>query len=560
MSSSLYIQKSRKVRMYYDPRGQVAKTVNPDNTQQRVIFGVPNDISTLPDSTYKINKKYKPSPWESYTYDANDLAPITHPSGSGVPIEHTYTPKSSLVDTLGRTIKTIDRLGANANDEVAIKYEYDLQGNLLRVTDALDRTVFQHTYDLAKQSLKTFHIDSGISRSLADAQGKPIEGSDAKDARTLASYDTLSRPVSAWAQNNGSDTLRMILYNRYGEEASSPEDNNLLGKLWEQYDEAGKLEMNEYDFKGMLLSKTRKVISDATLKAELDNYNSFLVDWTGLPDILDTFEYETTNEYDALNRVVKITLPENVETDRKEIIPSYNNAGALEKVSYDGTEYVKHIAYNAKGQRLLIALGNGVMTRYCYDANTFRLKRQRSEKYIKSQTGNTITYEHQSGTNRQDDGFDYDLTGNILRILHRINDCGIDGTLLGSDALDRTFTYDPLNRLTSASGRESDTQNENDYLYADVPAPGSPNASNVRAYTRLYQYDKLGNVLQVKQTGTNGFTRNFVYSSGVNTLQKVEDNSSTLIEDFTYDNAGNQLTAGTTRHYEWTAANQLLII
>ena len=35
--------------------------------------------------------------------------------------------------------------------------------------------------------------------------------------------------------------------------------------------------------------------------------------------------------------------------------------------------YVEHIAYNAKGQRLLIAYGNGVMTRHAYDPQTFRL-------------------------------------------------------------------------------------------------------------------------------------------------------------------------------------------
>ncbi len=64
-----------------------------------------------------------------------------------------------------------------------------------------------------------------------------------------------------------------------------------------------------------------------------------------------------------------------------------------------------------------------------------------------------ISYIPQSGTNKQDDGFNFDLVGNILKILHRVNDCGISGSMLGSNALDRNFDYDPLYRVISADGR-----------------------------------------------------------------------------------------------------------
>ncbi len=85
-----------------------------------------------------------------------------------------------------------------------------------------------------------------------------------------------------------------------------------------------------------------------------------------------------------------------------------------------------------------------------------------------------------------------------------------------------------------------------------------PNSSNVRAYSRSYQYDKLGNVEQVEHSATsNNFTRSFNYNSGVNTLSNIETGSGTNIQSFTYDAAGNQLTAGTSRHYIWNAANQL---
>ena len=66
-------------------------------------------------------------------------------------------------------------------------------------------------------------------------------------------------------------------------------------------------------------------------------------------------------------------FPLDVEGQRRELRPAYNRAGALEQVRLDDTVYVQRIAYDAKGQRALIAYGNGVMTRYAYDPHTFRL-------------------------------------------------------------------------------------------------------------------------------------------------------------------------------------------
>jgi hypothetical protein len=31
--------------MFYDPRGQVIRTVNPDGSEQRVIYGIPESLS-----------------------------------------------------------------------------------------------------------------------------------------------------------------------------------------------------------------------------------------------------------------------------------------------------------------------------------------------------------------------------------------------------------------------------------------------------------------------------------------------------------------------------------
>ena len=562
-----------KITMFYDPLGRVVRTVNPDNSQQWVIYGVPTTLDNLTLNTIQLNSGISPTAWVNFSYDSNDLAGVPGLPGTNVPTTDYFTPKSAEVDALGRTIKTTEyHNNTNYTDVIEMNYRYDIRGNLLLVNDPYGRRVFEHIYDLRKPQkgadgkqeplppVWTYHIDKGESTILFDATGKAIEGYDAKGAQTLSAYDVISRPLFGWARNDaGAGTATLRSYVEYGDAGGSGAADNMNGKPYQSYDEAGRVQVDRYDFKGNTLVKIRLVIDAAVLKTQVSGYNSYIVDWTGFPSILDTaLPFQTDVEYDALNRVMVMTLPQNVAGNRLDIVPTYNRAGALEKVTYDGTTYVENLAYNARGQRLLIAYGNGMMTRYTYDPVTFRLLRYRTEGYVKSQVGNLITYAYQSGTNRQDDGFNYDLVGNILSLFTRVSDCGINGSSLGSDALDRSFTYDSIYRVLSGNGRESTTQNQNTYLYTDAPAPGSPNANNVRSYARSYTYDKLGNVTQVKQTGSNGFTRNFKYTTGQNTLQLIEDGASVLIEAFSYDANGNQVTAGTTRNYVWNHADQLL--
>ncbi|QBQ55196.1 hypothetical protein [Nitrosococcus wardiae] len=63
-------ERGQKAEMFYDPRGQVIRTVNPDGSEQRVIYGVPPDLADL--------AHFTPTPWEITTYDENDNAGRTH--------------------------------------------------------------------------------------------------------------------------------------------------------------------------------------------------------------------------------------------------------------------------------------------------------------------------------------------------------------------------------------------------------------------------------------------------------------------------------------------------
>ncbi len=566
-----------KVTMYYDPRGQVVRTVNPDGTEQRVLFGIPAEV-TIPDT-------FAPSPWEQYTYDAADLGIGGTPNP-----DHQFTPKSAVLDALGRTVKTVDRLVADKDDagNVVMRYEYDIRGNRTKVTDALDRVVFKHVYDLKPKAgeedpganvLYTWHIDGfhtegnnadipgSVKTSVFSAAGTVLENRDSKGALVLHAYDQANRPVGMWACDKpGEDTtLRQRL--EYGDSAglTDPSAKNLNGQLYRHFDEAGMLLLEEYDFKGNLLKKNRKVLKDTLLTAEMIgtggwNLQTYKADWEE-NDLalrmakLALDDYTIQSTYDGLNRPVTINCPNGMDGEDQLVELHYNRAGALAEVKLDTVPYVRQIAYNAKGQRLLIAYGNNQMTRYAYEDKTFRLARLRTERYT-FPLPVAHKYEPVSGTAKQDLAYAYDLASNITGITDRTTGSGIANTLDGTDKLIRNFKYDALYRLERATGRETGQTGTLAAIWDDSVHPAD--STLAQAYAQEYTYDPLGNIVRLAHTAansSNSFTRVFSYQAGQNLLDKVTVGSND--HSYEYDANGNQVLEADNRKFAWDYADRL---
>ena len=66
-------QLGQKVTMFYDPRGQVVRTVNPDGSEQRVILGVPADSATIRTSSRR--RPGRPTPTTPTTTPAAPTRP-----------------------------------------------------------------------------------------------------------------------------------------------------------------------------------------------------------------------------------------------------------------------------------------------------------------------------------------------------------------------------------------------------------------------------------------------------------------------------------------------------
>ena len=200
---------------------------------------------------------------------------------------------------------------------------------------------------------------------------------------------------------------------------------------------------------------------------------------------------------------------------------------------------------DARGQRLLLARGNGLMTRYAYDAVSLRLRRLRTEGYATA--GETLS--PLSGSTRQDTAYTYDLAGNITATQERAPQSGVGGAA----ELERLFEYDALYRLLSATGRENQPT-------AATPWQDETRSDGVASttrYTQHYEYDLLGNIKQLRHVGQSRFTRTFAYGSqATNYLQSVQVGG-TVLADYAYDANGNVLRETQGRHLSWDAADQL---
>ena len=467
-----------------------------------------------------------------------------------------------MLDPLGRVIEHTERTATTA---LTTSSTYDIDGNLLQVTDPLGRAASQQVYDLQGRSWRQQLIDAGTTRVVLDAVGGTVERRDSKEALRLAATDTLRRPLRTWARDtaNATPTLRQAFV--YGdnqpETGLTPTDAaaaNLLGRPYHTYDEAGRAETTSYDLDGNLLEKTRRVLATQVLLSALpgpagDWANAFYqADWQPVPGqtlaqhadpLLDPTTYTISTTYDALGRPTSITAPLDAEGTRKTVHPTYSRAGTLTALDLDGDSYIQQILYNARGQRALAILGSATMIRYMHDPQTFRLARLRSEP---TPTNPPPTSPPPA---IQDYGYGYDLVGNLLALHDRTAGSGISPS---PDQLDRAFTYDPLYRLTTATGRECDIPPPTPWL----DTPRCTDLTKVRAYTETYTYDDVGGLLTLAhQAGTDGFTRAFEIPSAGNQTTAMTTGSTRYA--YGYDASGNMISETTSRIFEWNHANQL---
>jgi RHS repeat-associated protein len=447
---------------------------------------------------------------------------------------HKDTPTLALTDGLGRTLQVIEHNQQGSTPGAyTMTFAYDLQDNLLRVTDAQGNTR-TNGYDGWGRKTVTHDLDKGLFHYFYDHAGNLIRTRDAKSQENSNNYDGANRLMQ---EDHGSDENVDVVYHYDVPSPDYPEMANLRGKLAHVEDRSGATFVG-YDTRGNVTHKVRRV---ARRSGNIE-------------------DYLFTSRYDAMDRPFETTF-----TDGDRLFYQYNRRGLLSAVP----GLVSSIVYNAGGQRTNVVYANGVSTSYIYDG------RQRLRQLV-SLAGN--------GTLLQALTYEMDGANNMLAMR--------DARPLGpSDPRNMTqeFVLDDLYRLTRATGTGYGTIN---YAYdkignmvsqtspdiADVQvnhgirayggsagthdrtgrevgdAPG-PHALTATASGYIVSYDDNGNMLQARGntnrwdsldrlesvTSTNGTTR-FVYDySGARVLKYTEQEPNSEV---VYLSAGYEMRRG----------------
>ncbi|MEC4686088.1 MAG: SpvB/TcaC N-terminal domain-containing protein [Nitrospirota bacterium] len=506
--------------LHYDAMGRLIKTEMPDNTFSKTVFDAwkqsiydPND--TILESSWYHNRTNR-------LIDAELTAAGKDPGREKVAADkaakHAGTPAIQHFDTLGRSVLSVEHnrnIATDADEFYHTKVTLDTESNLRRVTDARGNVVMQYKYDILGNKVYQNSMDAGQRWLLINILGNPLRTWDERNHEFQYFYDTLHRPIQSKVISGDGDTPLDNVFDRifYGESEPDPELKNLKGQVVKHYDTSGVIETPEYDFKRQPKSTTRRLFKNYKAVANWIDAN-LLTD-------LEAESYTFITETDSLGRITRQTAP-----DGSIITPSYNEAGLLnnESVTHADpaitTAYIKDIDYNEKGQRNKIIYGNDVITKFYYDKETFRLKRLETKR--------------QNNDPLQDWYYTFDPVGNITHI----EDKNIPVVFFDNQKITgvSTYTYDALYRLGEATGRENNAplsfdskDNWSDAAFMHHLNPGDPMA--VRNYTQQYQYDGVGNILQMRhQAAGNSWTRNYNYQVANNRLI----NTQVGLETYTY--------------------------
>jgi RHS repeat-associated protein len=500
--------------IFYDPLSRVVAVLNPNHTftksiykpWEHISYDVNDTVLQRPDCDSDVGKYYERVPESAYLptwYESRIDGSLGREEKAAAQkaAAHASTPCITHMDPLGRSFVTVSDNGVFGKYSASVLF--DIQGNQIQVTDALGRTVLRSHHDMLGNQLHNASIDSGERWTLKDITGRPIHIWDSRGGHLTTAYDILRRPISStlWP---GTDRDKLVEKIEYGDSLADPEARNCRDRIVRVFDQSGVNTSDQYDFKGNPLSSSRQLAV---------NYKDTL-DWSSHVPLEDEVHTNRT-WYDALDRQVQVQTP-----DGSRVRYSYNEAGFLETVtgrlSDETTDsaFLKLIDYNAKGQREQIVYGNSTTTRYSYDSATFSLR-----TVVTTRTSeNKMEHSRSSDTVVQHLEYTYDAIGNITTI----RDKAQQRVFFRNQVVDPSaeYTYDPIYRLISATGREHvgqthhpvQNRNAQDYCTRHY-LPGDGNA--MQRYTEKFCYDSVGNFLEVKHQSSDShasWTRKYQYT------------------------------------------------
>jgi RHS repeat-associated protein len=351
-------------------------------------------------------------------------------------------------------------------------------GDVVSVTDALGQTML-YAYDAFGKLIQTTDAQTNIVTATCDTRGRRIASSDPNLGSWTYTYNVLGELTS---QTDAKLQTATISYDKLGRPLQRVEPG--MTSVW-VYDTAA--------------NGIGKVASASITAGPTAGYQRTMTyDALGRPSqaatTIDGSTYTMGAGYDANGRLNQVTYPSGFVASY-----GYNSLGYANQLS-DGSAQTLWTANGLDAEQHLTqqTSGNGIVTTRAFSATTGRLQS------IAAGAGNSV----------QSSSYTYDLLGNPLS---RTDD---------TQGLSESFTYDPLNRLLTAT------------------------VSGSVALPKAYAYNSIGNMMSKSDVGT------YSYAPPGSPLPHavMSISGSTISTTFAYDPNGNQ-TSGLGRTITWTSYN-----
>ncbi|VVQ17922.1 hypothetical protein PS934_04570 [Pseudomonas fluorescens] len=406
---------------------------------------------------------------------------------------------------------------------------FDAAGRGVEQWDArLPVSALSHGFSLTGAVLATDSVDAGWRVSMHGQTGEALVQWDSRGTRQDHEYDTSLRPTSVMEQARG-EPVRVVERFEYG--GAHLEVGNQCGRLIRHDDLAGTRYMPEYDLLGLAQSEISHFLT------ELDTPD-WPLDKSGRDALLESgIGLESRWAYNPAGNLLSLT---DANGHRRRF--SYSVAGQLKdgwlqpaNSPGPGQCQVHDIRYNPSDQVERETAGNGVITEAEYAPSDGRLLR--------------LAAGLPGASPLQDLRYEVDAVGNILEI----DDCALPIRFHKNQLVEarRTFTYDSLSQLTSATGWEAEQA-------ASYPMPRyrtSNDANAVVNYREDYAYDPAGNMTELRHLGAQPFTRRWAVAPNSNRSLLEDDQPPDF--DSRFDSNGNLCFLQRGQELFWDLRNQL---
>ena len=445
-------------------------------------------------------------------------------------------------DELSRLLRTI---GA---DGQVTEFGYDRNGNVTRITDALQHTTHK-AYDGLNRLVSSIDALGAETRTVYNEQGAVAEVTDARGVVTRYEYNGFGEVVSLISQDTGTTHYQ---YDEAGNLIEKVDANQMITQY--RYDVLNRVteviypqapEENiryRYDVGSVNAIGRVAQIQDQTGRTQR-SYNAWGNVEVETQHIQDQ-QYNLAYEYDAAGNLTGMVYPNGVH------IRYHRDAlGRVESITrqtpWGESEIASSIEYLPFGPLANLRYGNGLLEQKFYDQD-YRLQEHR--------IANLYHKEYQ-----------YDAVGNIRAIL--------DGN---SAANDKHYLYDAVNRLTEVengfkqqeSFKYDAVGNRTEYLQREHGqmveqatyhyAHHSNRLLSVESVNgpRSLLYDQAGNTIHDQRNGAHR-----VLEYGANNRLKLVSKDGVLAAQYQHNAQGQRVirvVEGKTTHYIYDVNDRLV--